>query len=135
MERLQKVIANSGYCSRRKAEELISLGKVKVNGTTIREMGYKASYTDYIEVEGNPIEQMEDKVYYLLNKPRGVITASSDDKGRKTEEIIPMDIKELKPYAEQPFKVLFDSSMDELLVYSDKIGLFEAFGYAERERP
>ena len=64
MERLQKVIALSGYCSRRKAEELINLGKVKVNGKTIREMGTKVESTDYIEVEGNPIEQMEDKVYY-----------------------------------------------------------------------
>lgn len=84
MERLQKIIATSGYCSRRKAEELIEKGKVKVNGNIIKEMGYKASYEDFIEVEGNPINQKEDKVYYLLNKPRGVVSASSDDKGRKT---------------------------------------------------
>lgn len=84
MERIQKIIAQSGYCSRRKAEELIEKGKVKVNGTIIREMGYKASYTDYIEVEGNPLNQTEDKVYYLLNKPRGIVTTSSDEKGRKT---------------------------------------------------
>lgn len=82
--RLQKLIAESGYCSRRKAEELIQKGKVKVNGNIILEMGYKASYSDYIEVEGNPIENVEEKVYYLLNKPRGVVTTSSDDKGRKT---------------------------------------------------
>ena len=84
MERLQKVIALSGYCSRRKAEELISLGKVKVNGKIVREMGIKVESMDYIEVEGNPIEQMEDKVYYLLNKPRGVVTTAKDEKGRKT---------------------------------------------------
>ena len=84
MERLQKIIASSGYCSRRKAEELISKGKVKVNGNAITEMGYKADYTDYIEVEGNPLNQKEDKVYYVLNKPRGVVTTVSDDKGRKT---------------------------------------------------
>ena len=84
MERLQKIIASSGYCSRRKAEELISKGKVKVNGSTITEMGYKADYSDSIEVEGNPINNKEDKVYYILNKPRGVITTSSDEKGRKT---------------------------------------------------
>ena len=84
MERLQKIIATSGYCSRRKAEDLIGKGKVKVNGNIIKEMGYKASYKDFIEVEGNPINQKEDKVYYLLNKPRGVVSASSDDKGRKT---------------------------------------------------
>lgn len=84
MERLQKVIALSGYCSRRKAEELINSGKVKVNGKIIKEMGTKVESTDYIEVEGNPIEQIEDKVYYLLNKPRGVVATSKDEKGRKT---------------------------------------------------
>ncbi|MBQ9072582.1 MAG: rRNA pseudouridine synthase [Bacilli bacterium] len=84
MERLQKIIALSGYCSRRKAEELISKGKVKVNGNIITEMGYKTNFSDYIEVEGHPIETVEDKVYYLLNKPRGIVTTASDEKGRKT---------------------------------------------------
>ena len=84
MERLQKIIALSGYCSRRKAEELIKAGKVKVNGDTIKELGFKANSSDYIEVEGKRINEAEDKVYYLLNKPRGVVTTSSDDKGRKT---------------------------------------------------
>lgn len=84
MERLQKAIAISGYTSRRKAEELISAGKVKVNGQIIREMGYKVESTDLIEVEGNPLQTKEDKVYYLLNKPRGVVTTVKDDKGRKT---------------------------------------------------
>ena len=84
MERLQKIIANSGYCSRRKAEEYIQNKKVKVNGEVISELGYKASYEDYIEVNGTPINKKEEKVYYLLNKPRGVVTTASDDKGRKT---------------------------------------------------
>ena len=84
MERLQKIIANSGYCSRRKAEEYIQNRKVKVNGEIISELGYKASYEDYIEVNGTPINKKEEKVYYLLNKPRGVVTTASDDKGRKT---------------------------------------------------
>lgn len=84
MERLQKVIAQSGYCSRRKAEELIDKGKVRVNGEIIREQGVKVNTTDFIEVEGNPLNKVEDKVYYLLNKPRGVVTTSSDEKGRKT---------------------------------------------------
>ena len=84
MERLQKIIALSGYCSRRKAEELISKGKVKVNGSIVTELGSKADYSDYIEVEGTPLNTKEDKVYYLLNKPRGIVTTSSDDKGRKT---------------------------------------------------
>ena len=85
MERLQKVIANSGYTSRRKAEELIASGKVKVNGNTVYELGTKVSPSDVIEVEGTIINDKENhKVYYLLNKPRGVVTTTSDDKGRKT---------------------------------------------------
>jgi len=84
MERIQKVIAQSGYCSRRKAEELIKNGLVTVNGNTVREMGYKVSGNDYIEVEGNSIMEKQDKVYYLLNKPRGIITSTKDDKDRKT---------------------------------------------------
>lgn len=84
MERLQKVIANSGYCSRRKAEEYITLGKVKVNGEIIYELGTKVNEDDFIEIQGTPINKKEDKVYYLLNKPRGVVTTSKDDKNRKT---------------------------------------------------
>ena len=83
MERLQKVIANSGYTSRRKAEELISKGSVKVNGVTVYELGVKVNPNDLIEVDGYIIKN-ENKVYYLLNKPRGIITSTSDDKGRKT---------------------------------------------------
>ena len=82
MERLQKIIAESGYCSRRKAEELITKGKVVLNGKVIRELGTKANYGDDILVEGRKIEK-EDKEYYIFNKPRGVITSTSDDKGRK----------------------------------------------------
>lgn len=84
MERLQKVIANSGYCSRRKAEELISKGKVYVNGEKVTELGTKVNKTDAIEVEGKVLSLEEDKVVYLLNKPRGIISSVSDDKGRKT---------------------------------------------------
>ncbi len=83
MERLQKVIAKSGLTSRRKAEELIKLGKVKVNGKTIQELGLKVSESDRIEVD-NKILEKENKEYYLLNKPRGVITSTQDDKYRKT---------------------------------------------------
>ena len=84
MEKLQKIIATSGYCSRRKAEELILAGKVKVNGEIVRELGTKASYEDVIFVEGKSISKKEDKVYYLFNKPRGVVTTSHDNLGRKT---------------------------------------------------
>lgn len=83
VERIQKIIANSGYCSRRKAEELIKAGKVKLNGEVIRELGTKANYSDQIMVDNHLISE-ENKVYYLLNKPRSIITSVSDDKKRKT---------------------------------------------------
>lgn len=83
MERLQKVIALSGYCSRRKAEELISKGKVMVNGITVYEQGIKVDGNDTITVDGNTINR-EDKEYILLYKPRGVVTTTKDDKNRKT---------------------------------------------------
>lgn len=84
MERLQKIIAECGYCSRRKAEELILKGKVKVNGTVISQLGYKANMNDAIEVNGELLNNKEDYVYFLLNKPRGIITSTSDEKNRKT---------------------------------------------------
>ena len=83
MERLQKVIANSGYASRRKAEELIKNKKVKVNGVVVDTLGTKVSSLDQITIDGMLLEQ-ENKVYYLLNKPRGVISSTTDDKNRKT---------------------------------------------------
>ena len=72
MERLQKVIANSGYCSRRKAEELIKQGLVKVNGETVLELGLKVDGNAAIMINNKPLKQ-EKKEYYLLNKPREVI--------------------------------------------------------------
>lgn len=97
MERIQKVIAQSGYCSRRKAEDFIKKGLVSVNGNVIREMGYKVNNDDYIEVEGNSIINKESKVYYLLNKPRGVITSTSDDKNRKTVIDLIADLRRIYP--------------------------------------
>lgn len=83
MERLQKVIANFGYASRRKAEELIIQGRVKVNDVVINELGYKVSDKDKIKIDDVLLEK-ENKVYYLLNKPRGVVSTTDDDKNRKT---------------------------------------------------
>ncbi|MCX4364321.1 MAG: pseudouridine synthase [Bacilli bacterium] len=83
MERLQKVIAASGYTSRRKAEELITAGKVYVNGEKVTELGVKVSGDDVITINGVSLAK-EEKVYYLLNKPRGVVTTVSDDLNRKT---------------------------------------------------
>ena len=82
MERLQKVLAHAGVASRRKAEEYILAGRVKVNGVVTKELGTKVSHKDQIDFDDVPIYQ-EEPVYYLFYKPRGVISAVSDDKGRK----------------------------------------------------
>lgn len=84
MERLQKVIANNGFCSRRKAEELIIQGKVYVNNKKITELGFKVDSSDDISIDGVLINKNTNKVYYLLNKPRGVICSVNDDKQRRT---------------------------------------------------
>lgn len=82
MERLQKVMAQAGIASRRKSEELIKEGKVKVNGKIVKELGVKVSSSDQVEVNEIPIER-ETPVYFLLYKPRGVISSVKDEKGRK----------------------------------------------------
>ena len=81
-ERIQKLIAESGECSRRKAEELIIEGKVKVNGKTAK-IGETASREDKITIEGRTIKQ-ERKLLVMLNKPKGIISTSEDEQGRKT---------------------------------------------------
>jgi 23S rRNA pseudouridine2605 synthase len=91
MERLQKIIAHSGYTSRRKAEDLIVAGKVKVNGVIVKELGTKVKRSDDIIVEGN-ILSIETKVYYVLYKPEGYISSTDDEKGRKTVlDLVPRD--------------------------------------------
>lgn len=81
-ERLQKIIAASGYTSRRKAEQLILDGKVTVNGEVVKELGVKASVNDIIIVEGMRLLK-ENKRYYLFYKPEKVITSMSDEKDRQ----------------------------------------------------
>ena len=84
MQRLQKIIAQAGICSRRKAEELIAQGHVTVNGTRAQ-IGDKANLeTDEIRVYGDLISHKQHHVYYALNKPIGIVCSASDEKGRKT---------------------------------------------------
>lgn len=84
MERLQKVISHAGIASRREAENLILAGRVKVNGSVITELGTKVDqYKDKVVVDGKVIAN-EEAVYFMLHKPRGVITSVKDEKGRKT---------------------------------------------------
>ncbi|MFA7448955.1 MAG: pseudouridine synthase [Weeksellaceae bacterium] len=81
--RLNKYIANSGMCSRREADELIKTGLAQVNGKTITEMGYKVQPGDIVKFDGRTITA-EKNVYILLNKPKGFITTTRDEKDRKT---------------------------------------------------
>lgn len=84
MERLQKVIASYGYASRRKAEDLIRHGKVLVNGKVITELGTKVETNDIISIDGVIINKDVKHEYYLLNKPRQVISSVTDKEGRIT---------------------------------------------------
>lgn len=93
MERLQKVIAHAGFASRRKAEELILEGQVKVNGKVVKELGIKVTPSDKVEVGGIPVER-EEPIYFLFYKPRGVISSVSDDKGRKVVTDYFLEIKQ-----------------------------------------
>lgn len=84
MERIQKKIASLGYCSRRKAEELIVKGLVEVNGEVVTKLGTTVKPGDIITVEGNILDSSRAYEYYLLNKPKGVVTTTKDEKNRKT---------------------------------------------------
>ena len=97
--RLQKFLANSGICSRRKAEEYILAGKVEVNGKTVTELGTKIDIEkDKVTFEGKPVSTVEEKVYILLNKPIGYVTTVKDQFNRDTvldlikikEKIVPV---------------------------------------------
>jgi 23S rRNA pseudouridine2605 synthase len=84
-ERLQKIIAAAGIASRRKAEELISAGHVKVNGTVVTELGSKADPdVDHIRVDGKLLQGAQHHVYLVLNKPKGYVTTVSDPEKRPT---------------------------------------------------
>ena len=92
--RLNKYIASAGICSRRKADELIAAGNVKINGAVMREMGYDVQEGDRVTVNGKPIEGAEKKVYVAVNKPWGYVTTMSDDKDRATVAELVTEIPE-----------------------------------------
>lgn len=93
-ERLQKYLAKCGIASRRECEEIIKEGRVAVNGKIIKEMGYIVSNVDTVLVDGIEVNVIEDKVYYMLNKPTGYVSTMKDDRGRKTIASLISDIDE-----------------------------------------
>ena len=93
--RIQKYIADAGICSRRKAEDMILDGLVKVNGETLTELGYQMQENDVVEVSGQVISAPEKKVYYLMYKPRGYVTTVKDQFDRPcVMDLIGEDVKE-----------------------------------------
>jgi len=107
-ERLQKLIAAAGIASRRHAEELIAAGEVTVNGKVIKELGTKADpETDHIKVRGkliNPALERREKIYVLLNKPKGYLSSVSDPEGRPTvRELLPESLGRLYPVGRLDF--------------------------------
>ena len=142
MERLQKVIANSGYCSRRKAEELISAGKVRVNGMVISELGFKVDGNDQIMIN-NEVLSREEKEYILLNKPRGVVTTTSDEKNRKTVIDLINTNKRLYPVGRLDYDttgallLTNDGELTNLLIHPrnkvDKVYIAKVKGFFDKE--
>lgn len=82
--RINKYIASAGIASRRKADDLIAAGNVKVNGAVMKEPGYDVRDSDRVEVNGRLIENASKPVYFLVNKPLGMITTVKDDRDRAT---------------------------------------------------
>ncbi len=106
MERLQKIIAQAGLASRRAAEELITQGRVSVNGQTVTALGTKADLaTDDIRVDGRRLKGPERLRYILLNKPKGYITTRSDEKRRRTV----MDLIDVREYVYPVGRLDYDS--------------------------
>ena len=91
--RINKYIADAGICSRRKADELIANGNVKVNGITLKEPGYDVKEGDKVSVNGTTISPVEEKVYIALNKPLGYITSVKDQFDRPTVMELVTDVE------------------------------------------
>ena len=92
--RLNKYIAATGVCSRRKADELIANGNVRINGAVMKEMGYDVADSDTVQVNGRTISAASKKVYVAVNKPLGYITSMDDDRSRATVAELVADIPE-----------------------------------------
>lgn len=116
MKRLQKVIAESGFASRRQAEELITAGRVKVNGEVITTLGTKVGPNDIVKVDDIIIEAAP-KVYLLMNKPRNIITSTKDEKNRPT--VISILPKEYQKYRLFPVGRLDYDTKGALLLTND----------------
>ena len=92
--RINQYIASAGITSRRKADELIADGRVKVNGAVLTSPGYHVEQDDIVEVDGVRVTPADRKVYYLLNKPAGYVTSTADKEGRPlVTELVPDEVR------------------------------------------
>ena len=142
MERIQKIIANYGFCSRRKAEELLLQGKIRLNGVIVKELGTMASESDTIEVDGKLLTR-EEKEYILLYKPRGVITSTSDEKNRKTVMDIVKSKKRLYPVGRLDYDtsglllLTNDGDLTNMLIHPsseiDKVYIAKVKGFVSKD--
>ena len=123
-ERLQKILAAAGVASRRKAEEIITAGRVAVNGAVVTELGTKADPdADEIVVDGAPLKKSRALLYFLVNKPKGYVTTVSDPEGRATVmDLLPENIDRVYPvgrldYASEGLLLLTnDGALAQLLM-------------------
>ena len=124
--RINKYIAQAGIASRRKADELIANGNVKVNGAVMKEPGYDVTDEDKVEVNGSLIRTSREKVYLLVNKPLNMITSASDDRDRETvmEIVKDVDASSITPVNEMAGEVLI-----AMAVYIGSTRLIDNFIY------
>ncbi len=119
-ERLHKVIAASGLCSRREAEYLIDAGRVHVNGKRIQKMGIKVSPNDKIEVDGRALPEKSAPITLALHKPRGVLTSKSDPFHNQTVmDLLPTEYHHLNPIGR------LDKDSEGLLLFTSDGALLE----------
>lgn len=96
--RINKYLASCNLGSRRKVEEFVKLGKVKVNGKVVSDLAFDVADNAVVEFEGNTVSPNEELTYLMLHKPKGYVTTTSDDRGRKiVMDLLPQEYKNLKP--------------------------------------
>lgn len=96
--RINKYIASTGVCSRRKAEEFVRSGDVRVNGEVVTSLAFDVQDDDKVFLKGVLVQTLGKKDYVMIHKPKGYITSMSDEKGRRTVvDLLPQNLKHLKP--------------------------------------
>jgi 23S rRNA pseudouridine2605 synthase len=128
MQRLQKIIANSGYTSRRKAEELIEQGKVKLNNK-LAKLGDKANQEDNIAVNDKPIKTKPKNQYFILNKPKGILVTKTDPKNRRTI----YNLKSLKNIQTLNYVGRLDAMSEGLLILTNDGDLIQKLTHPKHD--